>query len=156
MRETFSAVRLIVTTLVGENNGYIRIFRDSFNSSTQVDTINEHSTPIKCIHYLALLDNGNTATPATILVASGSIDKTLSTHVFSADRLSLHVVYSGKHVTSLSSLVLLDTVDNMLAGGDWGGEIIFGRPHLILSILVRMNYRRKMKIFLNMIISNQI
>ena len=118
MRETFSAVRLIVTTLVGENNGYIRIFRDSFNSSTQVDTINEHSTPIKCIHYLALLDNGNTATPATILVASGSIDKTLSTHVFSADRLSLHAVYSGGHVISLSSLVLLETVDNMLASGD--------------------------------------
>ena len=149
-------MRLIVTILVGENNGCLQIFRDSFNLSTQVDTINEHSTPIKCIHSLALPDNGNTAIPATILVASGSIDKTLSTHVFSADRLSLHVVYSGGHVTSLSSLVLLDTVDNMLASGDWGGEIIFGRPHLILSILVRMNYRRKTKFVLNMIMSNQI
>ena len=75
---------------------------------------------------------------------------------FAADRLSLHAVYSGRHVTSLSSLVLLDTVDNMLASGDWGREIIFGRPHLILSILVRMNYRRKTKFVLNMIMSNQI
>ena len=108
---------------VGGNDGSLRVFRDSFNSFTQVDTINAHSAPIKCMHSLALPDNGNTTNPATILVASGSIDQTLSTHVFSEDRISLHAVYSGGHVTSLSSVALSGTTDTMLASGDWGGGI---------------------------------
>jgi len=35
----------------------------------------------------------------------------------------LHAVYSGGHVTSLSSVALSGTTDTMLASGDWGGGI---------------------------------
>lgn len=105
----------------GNCDGSIRIFINSEDFSQQ-DVIKAHSGPIKCISSCTLPDQ-----PDSTVIASGSMDQTLLTHVYEkGGNLALHAVYSGGHTSSINSVNLLNS--NM-ASGDWdGGLCIWKTP----------------------------
>jgi len=103
----------------GNCDGSIRIFNDS-NEFSQTDVMKSHSGPIKCISSCTLPDQSD-----SIMVASGSMDQTLLTHTYAkGGNLALHAVYSGGHSSSINSVRLLQSNNNVtMASGDWDGNL---------------------------------
>lgn len=106
----------------GNCDGSIRLFQSSENDAFgQVSFVKAHSGPIKCISSCPLphqLDS--------VVVASGSMDQTLLTHVYEegGSPLALHAVYSGGHSSSINSVSLLNSKDGIsMASGDWDGGL---------------------------------
>lgn len=100
----------------GSCDGSIRSFRnDGEGSILQEDVVKAHSGPIKCLSSCSINDS--------IMIASGSMDQTLLTHVKNGDgNLALHAVYTGGHATSINS-VRLSSINNSMASGDWEGGL---------------------------------
>ncbi len=107
----------------GGADGSIRLFEaasmkgDSDNGLlSPLGTVNAHSGPIHC---LSTIENHN-----QLLIASGSMDQTLLTHVTNEEKnkLALHAVYSGGHFSSISSVTFSSNLDTIrMASGDWNG-----------------------------------
>jgi len=59
------------------------------------------------------------------MFASGSIDQTLVTHVYSNNNMVLHGVYGNGHFSSINSVSLLSDNKNKIkmASGDWDGGL---------------------------------
>ncbi len=110
----------------GNCDGSIRVFQNVSDGFRQIDVVKSHSGPIKCVSSCDLPDHGD-----KVVVASGSMDQTLLTHVFDkGGKLSLHAVYSGGHSSSINSVALLKHNDKItMASGDWdGGLCIWNVP----------------------------
>eukprot|EP00559_Dactyliosolen_fragilissimus_P008137 CAMPEP_0184872488 /NCGR_PEP_ID=MMETSP0580-20130426/41316_1 /TAXON_ID=1118495 /ORGANISM="Dactyliosolen fragilissimus" /LENGTH=556 /DNA_ID=CAMNT_0027375293 /DNA_START=162 /DNA_END=1832 /DNA_ORIENTATION=+ len=112
-------------------------------SFRQADSIKAHSGPLKCMDSLSVSDSAKQM--STTLIASGSTDQTLVSHIFSCshqnaeedssskERLALHAVYSGGHSATISSVALScnnnqqqqqhNTKSTLLASGDWNGML---------------------------------
>ena len=110
----------------GGADGSIRLFEppnkgDSSDNNNELSlsplgTVNAHSGPIHC---LSTVENQN-----QLLIASGSMDQTLLTHVTNEEKnkLALHAVYSGGHFSSISSVTFSSNNDTIrMASGDWNG-----------------------------------
>ena len=134
----------------GGADGVVRSFSSSSTSSSEgrlqpISCVSAHTGPIHCLASIVPNDNNRT-TPTTTLVATGSIDQTLVTHIYRrstnetdtsaatapSTSLILHAVYSGGHTNSISSVALLNNLNNgstILASGDWdGGLAIWSVP----------------------------
>ncbi len=113
------------------NNGGVGVGSDMKNSIgyglSQQDVIKAHSGQIKCLSSWGCKDVDN----HTAIVASGSIDQTLVTHIHHrrADgdhsrNLALHAVYTGGHTSSINSLRLASLNGKLtMASGDWDGRL---------------------------------
>lgn len=90
---------------------------------TQSSSVAAHTGPVKCLSALAGFggDAGRT------LVATGSMDQTLVTHVCRSGggSMDLHAVYSGGHANSIGSVALSSRggENAVLASGDWDGGL---------------------------------
>ena len=121
--------------VVGGADGIVRAFSSSTaaattnsgggDSSSTHQSLNKivcsasaHAGSIQCLSVSSLINNNKDG----ILVATGSMDQTLVTHILRDDTLNLHAVYSGGHVNSISS-VALSSNGQMMASGDWDGGI---------------------------------
>jgi ribosome biogenesis protein YTM1 len=130
----------------GGADGVVRTFSSSSSSSSSsskgrlqpTSRVSAHTGPIHCLSSI-VPNNDNSNATATSLVATGSIDQTLVTHIYrrakdsdAAPSLELHAVYSGGHTNSISSVALLNNANNgttILASGDWdGGLAIWSVP----------------------------
>jgi ribosome biogenesis protein YTM1 len=83
------------------------------------------------IHCLAVNSFGKD--DSTVLVATGSMDQTLVTHLYNnSDKsgLDLHAVYSGGHGNSIGSVTMCNNAERVvMASGDWdGGLVIWNVP----------------------------
>jgi ribosome biogenesis protein YTM1 len=122
-----------ISAMAGSNNllctgncdGSIRIFSND-DGFRQTDVLKSHAGPIKCISSCSLPRQSD-----SLIVASGSMDQTLLTHVYGkGGKLALHAVYSGGHSSSINSVGLLSNNDKVtMASGDWdGGLCIWNVP----------------------------
>lgn len=132
----------------GGADGVIRSFSSSLSSKGRMQPISRvlaHTGPIHCLSSI-VPNNNNCTTSTKTLVATGSIDQTLVTHIYHrstsdtgttdatapSTSLELHAVYSGGHTNSISSVALLNNSNNgstILASGDWdGGLAIWSVP----------------------------
>ncbi len=132
----------------GGADGVVRSFSSSLSSKGRMQPISRvlaHTGPIHCLSSIVPNYNNCTASTTT-LVATGSIDQTLVTHICRrstndtgttdatapSTSLELHAVYSGGHTNSISSVALLNNSNNgstILASGDWdGGLAIWSVP----------------------------
>jgi len=129
----------------GGADGVVRSFSPSSSSSKgrlqPTCNVSAHTGPIHCLTSIVPNTNSNAT---TALVATGSIDQTLVTHIYrrstdstssadaSSTSLELHAVYSGGHTNSIGSVALLNNTNNgttLLASGDWdGGLAIWSVP----------------------------
>jgi ribosome biogenesis protein YTM1 len=122
----------------GGADGVVRSFSSSSSSKGKLQPTchgSAHTGPIHCLS--SIVPNNNSNVPTT-LVATGSIDQTLVTHMYrrstdsATSSLELHAVYSGGHTNSIGSVALLNNTNNgttMLASGDWdGGLAIWSVP----------------------------
>ena len=103
----------------GNCDGSIRVFTNTSGFS-QADMVKPHSGPIKCISSCQAPEQ-----PASLVIASGSMDQTLLTHTYrEGGNLALHSVYSGGHSSSINSVHLLNDNGNItMASGDWDGGL---------------------------------
>jgi len=105
---------------IGGHDGSIRVY-STFKQNTmkQEGIIKAHSGPIKCVSALSLNEGSST------MIASGSIDQTLVTHVYSNNNMVLHGVYGNGHFSSINSVSLLSDNKNKvkMASGDWDGGL---------------------------------
>lgn len=82
------------------------------------------------IHCLATAKFVPTDDRSPVIVATGSMDQTLVTHLYnwndkSKSSLDLHAVYSGGHSNSISSVAMCTTENNLvMASGDWDGGLV--------------------------------
>lgn len=93
---------------------------------TQRDVIKAHSGQVKCLSSLGCANNHSA------IVASGSIDQTLVTHIHEQgnddgannNKLCLHAVYTGGHSSSINSVRLASLNGKLtMASGDWDGRL---------------------------------
>jgi len=123
----------------GGADGSIRSFQSKSGSSLQqICSVMAHTAPIKCLSTSPFLGNNQT------LVATGSMDQTLITHLYnptSSSTLDLHAVYTGGHTNSIGSVALSSNNNSVsgeggndkiiMASGDWdGGLAIWSIPTL--------------------------
>mmetsp|Transcript_26513 Transcript_26513/g.56970 ORF Transcript_26513/g.56970 Transcript_26513/m.56970 type:complete len:515 (-) Transcript_26513:246-1790(-) len=119
----------------GGGDGVVRSFVPKGaggNLLQQTCSVPAHTGPIKCLSSTFFNDAS--------LVATGSMDQTLVTHVYNQKddkpTLDLHAVYSGGHTNSISSVALLNNNNQggnkaIMASGDWdGGLAIWSVPSL--------------------------
>jgi ribosome biogenesis protein YTM1 len=141
----------------GAADGSIHIFQHHYNHSTTNTTTSEddsfvlkstlkaHSGPIKCVASKHGWYN-TTHDHTQGLIASGSMDQTLLTHVYdyqynkSSDddyNLTLHAVYSGGHTSSISAIAIhsvphsssssssssFSPLKTFMTSGDWNGNL---------------------------------
>ena len=116
----------------GGADGSIRSFQSTSGRSSLQQMCNgmAHSAPIKCLSTSSFLGGGNQT-----LVATGSMDQTLITHLYnptSSTSLDLHAVYTGGHTNSIGSVALSSNSGSektIMASGDWdGGLAIWSIP----------------------------
>jgi len=107
----------------GGADGVVRSFAASRKDFHSVASAKAHTGPVKCISSLSC--EGGKAGNA--VVASGSMDQTLMTHVLDekTEELRPHAFYGGGHFSSLSSVELLRRSDGgvIMASGDWDGGL---------------------------------
>lgn len=111
----------------GGGDGVVRSFvPGNKNVLQQTCAVSAHTGPIKCLSSTFFNDKS--------LVATGSMDQTLITHVYSqgaSTSLELHAVYSGGHTNTISSVALNNNAGEkvIMASGDWdGGLAIWSVP----------------------------
>ena len=106
--------------VTGCADGSIRALSCFDKGVVEICTVKAHTAPVKCVSSLSMENGG-------LLLASGSIDQTLLTHVQSKKKSEfvLHAVYSGGHSSSVCSLSLLNQTgpNAVLASGDWDGGL---------------------------------
>jgi len=110
----------------GGADGSIRAYATSAEEGlSEAASVGAHSGPVKCVS--GLFGGGRAG-----IVASGSLDHTLLTHVLdcggSGKKLALHASYEGGHFSSVCSAVLArgeggDGGGAVLASGDWDGGV---------------------------------
>jgi len=128
--------------VVGGADGIVRAYSssttgpttsgDSSSSNRSLNKIvcsaSAHAGSIQCLSVSSLIQNNNNKDDCNgnggdgVLVATGSMDQTLVTHILRENTLNLHAVYSGGHANSISS-VALALNGQMMASGDWDGGI---------------------------------
>ncbi|KAL7541707.1 hypothetical protein ACHAXR_013140 [Thalassiosira sp. AJA248-18] len=112
----------------GGADGVIRSFFSKGDTLQLATSVSAHTGPIKCLSSSTTSFEGNKQP----LVATGSMDQTLVTHVYNAAKntLDLHAVYSGGHANSIGSVALSSGGGKMImASGDWdGGLAIWSVP----------------------------
>ena len=113
----------------GGADGIIRTFHSSKSSNKkgiqQQVAVSAHTAPIKCLSTSFSLNNNG---DSSCVVATGSMDQTLITHIYNPKNgtLDLHAVYTGGHTNSIGSVALLNTQDDdkvLMASGDWDGGL---------------------------------
>jgi len=109
----------------GGADGVIRTFSTSKGDLQQGTSVSAHTGSIKCLSTSSFGEK--------TLVATGSMDQTLITHVYQNDSLDLHAVYSGGHTNSICSVALNNDSSpggkTIMASGDWdGGLAIWSVP----------------------------
>lgn len=122
----------------GGADGSIRSFHSSDSKSPlqQKCSVAAHTAPIKCLSTSSSIFDVNNNTKT--LVATGSMDQTLITHLYNTtnNTLDLHAVYSGGHTNSIGSVALMQhnssnegNNNTLMASGDWdGGLAIWSVP----------------------------
>ena len=122
----------------GGADGSIRSFHSSNSKSPlqQKCSVAAHTAPIKCLSTSSSIFDVNNKTKT--LVATGSMDQTLITHLYNTtnNTLDLHAVYSGGHTNSIGSVALMQHSSSnegnkktLMASGDWdGGLAIWSVP----------------------------
>ena len=106
----------------GGADGIVRSFTSKGDALNEGTSVAAHSGPIKCLSSTSFGDGGDT----TALVATGSMDQTLITHLYNGktNGLDLHAVYSGGHTNSIGSVALSTNGDKtLMASGDWDGGL---------------------------------
>lgn len=119
-----AANRMLFT---GCADGVVRSYDCGDNGAIQPQgSVAAHTGQIHCLTTTAF--GQGDASP--ILVATGSMDQTLVTHVCngggnsSNSSLDLHAVYSGGHGSSINSVAMCNTNDEIvMASGDWDGGL---------------------------------
>ena len=125
----------------GGADGSIRSFQSTTTSGSsslqQMCSVMAHTAPIKCLSTTSFLNGSNNQ---STLVATGSMDQTLITHLYnpsSSSTLNLHAVYTGGHTNSIGSVALNNNSGGteggsdkiIMASGDWdGGLAIWSIP----------------------------
>lgn len=114
-------------------DGVVRSFScdDNHGGIQSRSSVTAHTGQIKCIS-TAKFDETSSPT----MVATGSMDQTLVTHLCnnsnsddnsnkSGSRLDLHAVYSGGHGSSISSVKMCNNGSEIvMASGDWDGGLV--------------------------------
>lgn len=114
-------------------DGVVRSFEcgDKGMNRKAVRSVGAHTGQIHCLTSIAF---GN---DDSLLVATGSMDQTLVTHLYDTSTsskssgLDLHAVYSGGHGNSITSVAMCNEADKgvVMASGDWdGGLVIWNVP----------------------------
>jgi len=100
----------------GGADGVIRSFTSRKGELKSSASISAHTAPIKCLSSIQQSDS-------TKLIATGSMDQTLITHVYDHDSIKLHAVYSGGHTNTISCVALNSDDNVLMASGDWDGGL---------------------------------
>jgi ribosome biogenesis protein YTM1 len=96
-----------------------------------------HTSAIKCMDTLVIPahstgdEQSGTSVAEQLMVATGSMDQTLLTHVLTEGKksgkpkLKLHGVFSGGHQNAVESLAVVQRAKGkvMMASGDWDGQL---------------------------------
>lgn len=117
-------------------DGVVRSFSCGGDSIQSMSTVAAHTGQIHCLTTVKF----GQADDSPVLVATGSMDQTLVTHLYNSDNkhkssLDLHAVYSGGHGNSIGSVaVCTNGNDVVMASGDWdGGLVLWNVPSLSSS-----------------------
>jgi ribosome biogenesis protein YTM1 len=105
----------------GGADGIVRTFTSKGSALNEGTSIAAHSGPIKCLSSTSSFGDDKAT-----LVATGSMDQTLITHLYNPNTngLDLHAVYSGGHTNSIGSVALSSTNNKtLMASGDWDGGL---------------------------------
>eukprot|EP00581_Thalassiosira_minuscula_P002639 CAMPEP_0183744714 /NCGR_PEP_ID=MMETSP0737-20130205/65871_1 /TAXON_ID=385413 /ORGANISM="Thalassiosira miniscula, Strain CCMP1093" /LENGTH=644 /DNA_ID=CAMNT_0025980365 /DNA_START=96 /DNA_END=2031 /DNA_ORIENTATION=+ len=116
----------------GGADGVVRTFQGGNDSGggslKELTSVAAHTGSIQCLSSTSVIGDNCSKT----LVATGSMDQTLVTHVYddakedeAAAVLKLHAVYSGGHTNSMSSVALSTASGEktIMASGDWDGGL---------------------------------
>jgi len=115
----------------GGADGVVRTFQGGNDSGggslKELTSVAAHTGSIQCLSSTSVIGDNCSKT----LVATGSMDQTLVTHVYddakedeAAAVLKLHAVYSGGHTNSMSSVALSTSGEKtIMASGDWDGGL---------------------------------
>lgn len=109
-------------------DGVVRSFTCGNDGNIQPgNTVAAHTGQIHCLSTAKFGEMDS----SSIVVATGSMDQTLVTHLYTSDSkssisgLDLHAVYSGGHTNSINSLAMCNTDSVILmASGDWNGGLV--------------------------------
>jgi ribosome biogenesis protein YTM1 len=106
-------------------DGMVRRFECNGGEVEGSGGVRAHAGSIRCLSAMEFGDDG-----ASALVATGSMDQTLVTHLSDTKSnecsLDLHAVYSGGHSNSIGSVALCNNngEEILMASGDWDGGLV--------------------------------